>query len=162
MKVEDLREERQRLLDLLTAEEDLAPPLTPIGRREHLADYPLSFAQQRLWFLERLSPGSPAYHIRAHFELRGIVDLAALEGSLREVVRRHEVLRTTFFEIDGRPLQRLAPAASTLLPVVDLTSLPEVKGPQAASALAHEHGERAFDLTCGPLLRAVLVLKPGS
>src|SRR5918994_6812467 len=74
--------------------------------------FPLSFAQQRLWFLHRLDPASPAYNIPAALRLRGRLDVAALQRSLAEIARRHEALRTTFAEMDGRPVQVVAPAGA--------------------------------------------------
>ncbi|MEM7586301.1 MAG: condensation domain-containing protein, partial [Acidobacteriota bacterium] len=73
--------------------------------------FPLSFAQERLWLLDRMSPGNPFYNITTALEIRGAPDLAALRTTLDEIDRRHESLRTTFLEIDGEPMQRIAQPA---------------------------------------------------
>ena len=118
---------------------------------------PLSFAQERLWFLDRLLPGGTAYNIPLALRIEGDLAPALLAAALREVVRRHEALRTTFRERGGRPEQVIAPAGEWSLPWIDLTALPA--GPRAAEArrLAQGEAERPFDLERGPLLRAVLL-----
>jgi amino acid adenylation domain-containing protein/non-ribosomal peptide synthase protein (TIGR01720 family) len=128
-----------------------APPLVPVPRTGAL---PLSFAQQRLWFLDRLEPGSAFYNMPVVLWLEGTLDVGALERGLTELVRRHEVLRTTFQ--DG-PVQVIHAPAPVSLPVVDLTPLPENAREAEARRLAYEEARRPFDLTRGPLLRASLV-----
>src|SRR5690606_39216996 len=112
----ELRRER----DASAAEE---PPIVPVPRDQ--AELPLSFSQQRLWFLYRLEPESTAYNISGAVRLRGTLDTDALERSFSEVVRRHESLRTTFHEIDGRPVQRIHAPTPFALPVTDLSGLPD-------------------------------------
>ncbi|HEX8271798.1 MAG TPA: amino acid adenylation domain-containing protein, partial [Longimicrobiaceae bacterium] len=90
------------------------PPVVPTGRTGPL---PLSFAQERLWFLDRLEPGSAVYNIPVAWRLGGALDAAALERSLGEIVRRHEALRTVFAEVDGSPVQTIAPFGGFALPV---------------------------------------------
>jgi amino acid adenylation domain-containing protein len=124
-----------------------APPLVRIPRD---GDPPLSFAQERLWFLQRLDPGSPAYNMPAAIRLSGDLDPADLERILNEIVRRHETLRTTFPEIDGEPRQRIHPFRPFSLPVIDV---PEAE----AERLVREEAARPFDLARGPLLRAALL-----
>jgi len=132
----------------------IAPPIVPVARDENL---PLSFAQQRLWFLDRLNPGNITYNIPSAVRLTGSLNLTALERSLNEVFRRHEALRTYFVELDGQPMQKIAPPATFTLPIVDLRELPSVQREQKAQNLAVEEAEKPFDLARGPLLRIVLL-----
>jgi len=98
------------------------PPLVPATRGDRL---PLSFPQQRLWFMDRLAPDNSTYNIPFAFELRGPLDLAAIAGSLTAIFHRHEILRSRFFDVDGQPWQRIAPPGPFLVPLVDLADLPE-------------------------------------
>ena len=98
-----------------------ALPILPVPRQEAL---PLSFAQQRLWFLDQLEPGSSAYNISVAISLKGDLKAAALEWSLGEIIRRHEALRTTFVTENDKPIQIITPMTSFVLPVEDLTAVP--------------------------------------
>ncbi|HSS48512.1 MAG TPA: amino acid adenylation domain-containing protein, partial [Thermoanaerobaculia bacterium] len=120
-------------------------------------EMPLSFAQERLWFLDQLEPGGSSYSVPAPLRLEGRLDVAALEAALREEVRRHEALRTTFPEVDGRPVQRISPPPALLLPVVDLAGVPAPLREAEQRRLAAEDARRPFDLARGPLLRAALL-----
>ncbi len=119
--------------------------------------FPLSFAQQRLWFLDRLDPGNHANNIFRAVTWSGPLDAEALRRALAEVVRRHEALRTFFPEVDGEPQQKVALATDFPLPVEDLGSLPPVEGRRRARELAEAESRRGFDLAEGPLFRARLV-----
>jgi pristinamycin I synthase-3/4 len=130
------------------------PPLVPVPREGLL---PLSFAQQRLWFIDQLEPGSPLYNVPVALRIEGPLRSAALALCLGEIVRRHEVLRTVFAAPEGSPVPVIQPAAPFELPVVDLSGLPEGAREAVASSLAGEEASRPFDLTCGPLLRGVLL-----
>jgi len=130
------------------------PPLVPAPRD---GEIPLSFAQQRLWFLDQFEPNSPFYNIPEAVRLHGPVDPAVLERCLNEIVRRHEALRTTFKTVDGKPQQVIAPELYVPFPVVDLTSLPKAEREVEARRLAEREAQRPFDLAHGPLLRARLV-----
>ncbi|MEA2691734.1 MAG: hypothetical protein QOJ16_1121, partial [Acidobacteriota bacterium] len=132
------------------------PPLVPRARS---ASAPLSFAQQRLWFLDRLAPGSVAYNLPRGLRLGGGVDPAALAASFSEIVRRHESLRTTFVEAEGRlrPVQVVAPPAPLPLPLVDLAGLPPAEREREGWYLGRQESRRLFDLARGPLLRTLLV-----
>ncbi|MFP2934434.1 condensation domain-containing protein, partial [Pyxidicoccus sp. 3LG] len=130
------------------------PPLVPVPRTESL---PLSFAQQRLWFIDRLEPGSALYNILTPVRLKGTLDSAALERAFTELVRRHEALRTTFAAPTGAPVQVIAPPAPFSLPVVDLTHLASDAREAEARRLTVEESQRPFDLARGPLLRATLL-----
>ncbi|HEX6862360.1 MAG TPA: condensation domain-containing protein, partial [Thermoanaerobaculia bacterium] len=131
-----------------------APPLVPVPRQGPL---PLSFAQQRLWLLDQLEPGSPLYHMRVALRASGPLDGAVLARCLGEVVRRHETLRTVFAAPDGSPVQVIRPAVPFVLPRVDLSGLPASRREPLAIALAGDEALRPFDLARGPLLRGVLL-----
>jgi amino acid adenylation domain-containing protein len=117
---------------------------------------PASFAQQRLWFADRLRPGSPAYHVPAALRLRGRLDAATAERSLHEVVHRHEALRTVFRTVGGQLIQIVLPHVPCPMPIVDLSHLPPVDREMEAARLAAVEYRRAFDLENGPLMRAGL------
>ncbi len=139
-------------------EEIAAPPIVP---EEHGVDLPLSFAQRRLWFADRLLPGSPLYNVPLAVRLAGRLEprgVAALGAAIAEVVRRHEVLRTVFETTTGdEPLAVVLPAAAAELPVVDLSSLAPPLGRATAERLLEAAARRPFELATGPLLRALLV-----
>ena len=135
-------------------------------KRTHLAEllkkkarapkqFPLSFAQQRLWFVDQLDPGSPLYNIPLAVELKGNLNVAVLQRSLNEVIRRHEVLRTTFAMIDHEPVQIIAPDLSLTLPEIDLENLPDPE--VEARRLVNAEAGKPFDLARGPLMRASLL-----
>jgi amino acid adenylation domain-containing protein len=159
---------------------DVEPPITPLAREAHRAlrsslvkrgsdgeqagaaeeevlVLPASFAQQRLWFIEQLQPGNPTYHLAAAARLTGRLDARALEAALTEIVCRHEVLRTTFAEVDGRPVQVVNPAAAVSLPPVELAGRSPQEREAEVQRLAAEDVHLPFDLTRGPLLRARLL-----
>ena len=154
----ELAERKQELLLLLhgttSASSFASASLRPVPRD---VDLPLSFAQQRLWFLDRLHPGSPAYNIHLALRLEGLLDQPALQQSLEELVRRHEALRTSFPISAGRPVQVIATTVSVKLPVVDLSGIPAGPRQDRVRRLAEEAAARPFDLASGPLLRARLL-----
>lgn len=131
-----------------------ASPITP---QSHNENPPLSFAQQRLWFLEHLKPNSSLYLIPCAARLTGPLNIEALEQSLNEIVRRHEVLRTTFAANNGRPFQVISPTASLTLEVTDLSHLPEIQKDGAVNDSIREESRKPFDLSAGPLMRASLL-----
>ncbi len=130
------------------------PPLEPVSRRGAL---PLSFAQQRLWVLDQLTPGLTAYNLLLPVRLEGRLDAGALERALHEIVRRHEALRTRFEVVAGSPVQRIEPAAPFALPRVDLRGLPPAEREAETERLAAREAARSFDLGRAPLLRATLL-----
>jgi amino acid adenylation domain-containing protein/thioester reductase-like protein len=130
-----------------------APPIKPISQDGVL---PLSFAQERLWFLNQLEPDSAAYNIPAAMHLRGSLDGVALERSLNEIVQRHAVLRTTFVTVEGQPVQVVAPNLTLVIPVVDLQGLSEKQREIETLRIATEEAQRLFNLQ-GPLLRGTLL-----
>ncbi|HEX8846788.1 MAG TPA: condensation domain-containing protein, partial [Pyrinomonadaceae bacterium] len=128
-----------------------------IPRRARLNPSPLSFAQQRLWFLTRLEPDTPFYNVPTTLSLKGRLDIGALERTVNEIIRRHEVLRTTFAEADGQPVQIVAPAKWVILPLIDLSELPCETREAEAQQLVNNETRRPLDLTVGPLLRVTLL-----
>jgi amino acid adenylation domain-containing protein len=148
-------EERVALVMQLKRTADASAPREVIARRAETGATPLSFAQQRLWFLNVMEPNSP-YTIWTDFHLKGQLDAAALERALNEIVRRHESLRTTFPDIEGQPVQFVAPQLTLDIPVRDLSGLDE--GARAAELERHRHElRRPFDLAREPLFRARLL-----
>ena len=126
----------------------------PVDRRGIV---PASSSQMRLWFLDQLEPGGAAYSITSAVRLLGEVDVAAMGRAFNEVGRRHEILRTTFDVVEGRPVQVVAGRLELPIPVTDLSSLPESwRDREVASRLAEE-AARPFDLAAGPLVRAWLL-----
>jgi len=119
--------------------------------------HPLSFGQQRLWFIDQLEPGNPAYNISFAIRLEGSLKVTLLERSLNEIVRRHEILRTTFSIVNGQPVQIIAPSLRLILSVVDYQELPELERESEVQRVATQESQQPFDLTHGPLLRAKLV-----
>ncbi|HEX2210652.1 MAG TPA: condensation domain-containing protein, partial [Longimicrobium sp.] len=128
-----------------------------IVRRDHGGEVPISSAQERLYFLDRLQPGVAAYNTAEAVRLSGGVDQAALERALGEVLRRHDALRTTFREADGVPVGRITPFTGFRLPIADLSALGEAE--REAEVIRRFDAENAhvFDLAAGPLFRAALL-----
>ncbi|MBA3354605.1 MAG: non-ribosomal peptide synthetase, partial [Pyrinomonadaceae bacterium] len=119
--------------------------------------FPVSFAQQRLWFLDQLEPESSFYNIPAAVRLTGPLNMAALKGSLNEIVRRHESLRTAFEIMNGEPAQVVVPTLDLALPMIDLGELPESRREAELRHLVIEEGRRLFNLARSPLVRARLL-----
>lgn len=128
-------------------------PVPLLQSRARTPRLPLSFAQERLWFLAQLEPLSPAYNIPCAFRLTGALNLAGLESSLYELIQRHEVLRTHFSEVQGLPIQIVAPAFRLSIPLVDLMSLDDDACQEQIRQLTDAHARLPFDLMQGPLLR---------
>ena len=126
----------------------LAPPILPVPRDP--AGTPLSYSQRRLWFLQRLEPGSSAYNVPGALHLRGPLAPAALDAALGEIARRHESLRTVFRDSSPEPLQIVLPPATAPLPRIDLAALPEGRREAEAFRLLGEEARRPFDLAAGP------------
>ncbi len=116
---------------------------------------PASYAQQRLWFLDRLEPNNPAYNVPLAVRLGGHLDGEALQRALTALTRRHESLRTTFAVIDGESRQVIRPPGPVPVPLTDLSDLPDAQ--ERAQQLVHEEARRGFDLSAGPVLRARLI-----
>jgi amino acid adenylation domain-containing protein len=124
---------------------------------EEFFAFPVSFAQQRLWFLNQLEPESPAYNTAMTVRMSGRLDSAALHRSLIAIVERHEILRTSFRIVDGQPLQLIAPSLDLPVPLVDLRHLPAATAEAEAGRLAAAEALQPFDLQRAPLLRASLL-----
>ncbi|WP_204014810.1 non-ribosomal peptide synthetase, partial [Virgisporangium aurantiacum] len=130
------------------------PPITRVPRD---GDLPLSFAQQRLWFLDRLSPGDTEYVVPVALRLRGRLDTIALGRALNELFARHEVLRTTFTAVDGVPTQVISEPATVPLPITDLSEVGADDREAETQRLMSVDASQPFDLATGPLLRARLL-----
>ena len=111
--------------------------------------FPASFAQQRLWFLDQLAPNNPFYNVTTALRLIGAIDRDCLERAIGEIVRRHEVLRTTFAAVDGQPIQVISPTLNFVLNSSDLRQLPTEEREAAAIKLAQLEADRPFDLSAG-------------
>jgi amino acid adenylation domain-containing protein/non-ribosomal peptide synthase protein (TIGR01720 family) len=131
-----------------------APPIVPVDRGTEL---PLSFAQQRLWFLDQLEPGNAFYNVPSSVRLTGKLNVEVLERTLTEIVRRHEALRTAFVTVDGIPRQVIGTPYPVTLAVTDLSGWTETEREAEARRLANAEGQQSFDLAQGPLLRARLL-----
>ena len=132
----------------------MAPPIVPVDRNQLL---PLSFSQQRLWFLDQLEPNSPVYNIPTALKLAGPLDVDALEKSIREIIKRHESLRTVFAEEGGKPRQIINDTVDFRLEQTDLSPLPEAHRNEELKRLAEKDALSPFNLSTGPLFRAQLI-----
>ncbi|BAY08030.1 non-ribosomal peptide synthetase [Calothrix sp. NIES-2098] len=130
------------------------PEIVPVTRNQNL---PLSSAQQRLWFLEQFLPDNPLYNLPQTFHLTGKLNLNALEQSINEIIRRHEVLRTTFGFLDGQPIQIIASALTVPLHLVDLSSLSQSEKDAEIQRLTIKECQKPFNLNQGPLVRTTLL-----
>jgi len=129
-------------------------PLLPIARSENL---PLSFAQQRLWFLDQLIPNNPFYNIPVALHLTGSLNLTALEQTFNEIVRRHEALRTTFVMQSGQPVQVINPTLTISLPIQHLRQLSQTEREIEARRFTNQEAQRPFNLSTDSLLQAKLL-----
>ncbi len=150
-----IRQLARKLQAAKTREEGFKVP--PIQKIERSAKLPLSFAQQRLWFLDQLQPGSAFYNIPGAVRLKGKLNIPALEKALTLVVQRHETLRTTFDDEDGKPFVVIHEPQAVRLPITDLSHLPESEREQQLKKLTLEENRKPFDLKTGPLFRAQLI-----
>lgn len=146
------------LCEKIRAEKSTSPDAmrASVTRRNRDGDAPLSFAQERLWFLDQLEPGSTVYNSSAAIRLAGPLDIAALERGLNEVVSRHEILRTVFVSNNGRPQQSILPALHIEIPVTDVSEYADAVERTAQARLVEE-ANQSFDLSIGPMLRARLL-----
>jgi amino acid adenylation domain-containing protein len=122
-----------------------------------LKKYPLSYNQQRIWFMDQFAPGSAAFNIHQALPLKSVLNIPALERSLNEIVRRHESLRTTFATVDDEPVQLVTPELRVPLPIVDLRGLPAGEHEAEVLRLATLDALTPFELASGPLIRAKIL-----
>ena len=130
---------------------------TPIALVPRDRDLPLSFAQERLWFLDRLLLDKTAYNVPTAWRLQGPLDAQALQRSVDELVARHETLRTRFTVREGEPVQVIDPPHAVPLPLTDLSAMEQAERKAHAHQIANAHARQPFDLEAGPLLRAQLL-----
>ncbi len=141
----------------LEVNSDQAQKIHSIPQSSRDSNLPLSSAQERSWFLDRLDPGGTAYNMITAFRINGSINLNALEWSLNEIIRRHEALRTTFQEVDGKPFQVISPFKRIQIPTVDLTKLNEMERENEALRIVKKEIMKPFDLKKGPLYSVSLL-----
>ncbi|NEQ80495.1 MAG: amino acid adenylation domain-containing protein, partial [Moorea sp. SIO2I5] len=144
----------QKILGTTNQQNQLLPPIQLVANKEEL---PLSFAQQRLWFLEQLQQNNSAYNEQTALHLRGSVDVTILEQVLTEIVNRHQVMRSNVKMVDGSPVMVISPDHYITLPIVDLQQLTETEQFAQLQQLAVKEAKRPFDLAEGLLLRVSLL-----
>jgi len=149
---------RRALYEKLLQQEKLGRALpSTIPRRRSAGAAPLSFAQERLWFLHQLEPDNPAYNIPIGLRWQGPLNLSVLQRCLDEILQRHEALRTRFETVEDRPHQVVEPMCSLGMPLTDLSGLPEERREAEALQLCTQEARRPFDLAHSPVLRAKLL-----
>lgn len=154
-----LSDERLKLLNELLQRKGVLPQQNKILAypRPLSKNIPLSFAQQRLWFLDQLEPQNTAYNMPAAFRITGMLNKAALEYSFNEIIRRHEILRTTFVTLNGQPVQCILPFSSSPILFTDLHTLPDREQKADLEQLMATAAAISFDLAKGPLLYIHLI-----
>ncbi|MGH7853180.1 MAG: condensation domain-containing protein, partial [Candidatus Binatia bacterium] len=130
------------------------PPIVP-ARRSNQA--PLSFAQQRLWFLHKLDPNLTAYNMPAGYRIRGPLNISPFERALDQIIQRHDILRSAIVEIAGEPAQQILAESHLNVPVIDLTTLPPEQVEREVARYSNEDAEQPYDLTMAPLMRAKIL-----
>ena len=153
----ELSERKAEILELLKDHRDAIPVEVSLQCVPRNGNLPLSFAQQRLWFLDQLEPDSAVYNVVGAWRIEGPLDSGTLRQSLEEIVRRHEALRTTFSVKDGEPVQVISPSLSLAFPVIEVDHACEEKRQEEAMRLAAKEASRPFDLRHGPVFRATLI-----
>jgi len=157
-RLDSLSPEKRALLELLRKEKrQQNQQKQMISRMPDTNVYPLSQAQQRLWLMEQIEPGSSLYNIPSALQLKGILDVKALELALTVMLKRHEALRARFANLEGEPVQTIGPVVRFELPLTDLRNLPLQKREARSIEMAEEEIQRPFDLECGPLMRGSLI-----
>jgi hypothetical protein len=156
-RLQNLTPEQRRLLAERLRARPPAAETAPIPRRSPDAPAVLSFGQQRLWFVDQLTPGNATYNVPNAVRLSGALNIKALSRALETIVRRHEVLRTTLAPIDGQPVPTVSQAWPSVLTHVDLTEWPASTRTAELERLLEHEARRPFDLSRDVMLRAVLV-----
>jgi amino acid adenylation domain-containing protein len=157
LRIARLSPQAREVLELWLREKAISAPSQPIARREMEGPVPLSFAQQHLWILDSLHSGVPLYNVPRALRIRGNLDVQALGRALDTIQERHEVLRSAFPAVDGKPVQVLASAPAAALPMVDLDNFAEVDREKDLRGIVEEEARSPFDLARGPLLRTKLL-----
>jgi len=156
----ELLAKRQAVLDrLLKGKITLDLRAKSIPKRKVFSPVPLSFAQKRLWVLDQLVPGNSIYNEPAATQVKGALDLQVFERSINELIRRHESLRTIFKMENEEPVQVILPELHLKINIIDLSHLAEPEKEKEISRLLEEEATEPFDLTCGPLLRVLLLVR---
>ncbi len=153
--IKALRTHKTEIITLLR-EQGTTPVEIPLLAQQRPAELPLSFAQERLWFLAQLENTANAYNMALALRLHGPLQIETLAAALNAVVERHEVLRTTFPASDGDPRQHIIATLDVPIECIDLTHLPESGRNDPFMRALRERSARPFDLTRGPLIRAAL------
>ncbi|MEI5909721.1 condensation domain-containing protein, partial [Bacillus spongiae] len=144
----------ERIEQLRQVEKASLPAIVPVNRAEPT---PLSFAQQRMWFIDRFNPNSSLYNIPLVWRIKGKLNVDGLEQGLNTLIERHEVLRTVIKEINGKPMQQIQPFTARQVPVVNLTHLPLKEREREMERLIQQEAEAAFDLTQSSMIRAACI-----
>jgi hypothetical protein len=144
---------RGEIIALLSSAGNSRDEQTSIPKVDRTANLPLSFAQQRLWFLDALEPGTPLYNMPFASRIEGTPDIAVLELALQQMLSRHESLRTRFEAVNGQPVQRIDATAELKLEQVDARTDSEAALQEHLTGIA----QTSFDLSTAPLLRTVLI-----
>ena len=134
--------------------DEATPPMRRISRE---GDMELSFGQEMIWLLEQIIPEAMFYNVVERFEIRGRFDVGFFQRALDEVVKRHEILRTVYLNVDGHPVQRVQPPATCRIGLHDLSDLPISDREGAARRLILTEVKTPFDLAVGPILRPMLI-----
>jgi amino acid adenylation domain-containing protein len=159
MKLADENVAKDKLISLLLKKQGIAKSESGgLVRRSERGPVPLSYAQQRLWFVDHLNGASTEYNMSESLRLRGDLDRDALRRAIQTIVARHESLRTHFAEVDGKPVQVILPELRIALPIEDLRTLDEDARQAAVEAAVRREAEEPFDLSRGPLIRVKLLI----
>src|SRR6185295_17301280 len=156
-RIENLSPAKRALLELRLRQNAVRQPVSPILPRKDPSQAPLSFAQERLWFLDQLEPNGALYNVPRALRLQGTLDAEALQQALDKLVARHETFRTRFELVNGEVRQIIDSDARLLLTFTDFTNLLAAEAETKTSELARDEATIPFDLSRGPLMRVRLL-----